>query len=209
MGSFFMETLLIIATFFTGFATIGTVFVAWRVYLSQKADQKVNAARIIISEIRIAERNVDDISFLLQRGQNDFPNVLTESNWKKSAHLFARDFDQDELDSINNFYNTCEIIQDAAKRDNEYFWLATENISRESQRKLVDLIEQSVDSKTMKFNKAKLDRLKVAIIDNYTNFPFLYAPRKTLVTLTTYTQKIQKVSTSSVGIKLKKIAKLN
>jgi hypothetical protein len=205
-----MEILLVIGTFFTGFATIITGFVAWRVYLFQKADQKVNAARIIISEIRTAERNVDEISSLIQRNQSsDFPNVLIESNWKKYAFLFARDFDQDELESINNFYNLCEIIQDAAKRNNEYFWLATENISKESQRKFVDLIEKSVNTKTFKLDNVKLDKLKIAVIDNYTNSPFLYAPKKTLITLTTYIQKVQKLSTSSVGIKLKKIAKLS
>ncbi len=204
-----MEISLIIGTYFAGFATILTGFIAWLVYLSQKADQKVNAARIIISEIRTAERNIDEISNLIQRGQKDFPNVLKESNWKKFAHLFAQDFDQDELDSINNFFNLCEIIQEAAKRDNEYFWLTTENISKESQRKFVDLVEKSVNGKTFKLDKPKLDKLRVAIVDFYTNNPFLYAPKKTQMTLTTYIQKVQKLSTSSVGIKLKKIAKLN
>jgi hypothetical protein len=37
--------------------------------------------------------------------------------------MFASDFDQDQLEEINNFYSLCETIEEAAKRDNSYFWL--------------------------------------------------------------------------------------
>ncbi len=97
---------------FTGFVTLLTGSVAWLVYTSQKRDKKINAARIILSEIRTAEEAIDEIKSDLESVKKDFPSVLPINSWEKYAYLFVSDFDQDQISEVNNFYNNCSVVFD-------------------------------------------------------------------------------------------------
>lgn len=200
------DTYIVIGTFFSGIATILTGIVALIVYSSQKRDKKINAARIILSEIRKAEKGIEDIPPLLGILGSDLPSVLPTNSWSKQSYLFASDFDQDELEELNSFYGFCEQIEDAVKKDNNFFWVTTEQRAKLVQSTLVELIEKSMNS-NFKINPTKLTNLKQSILDTFTNDVYSYSPQKTRTQLTNDISKVKKITTTTTGAKLKKIAK--
>src|ERR1700694_47850 len=111
---------------FTGLTTLVAGLVALGVYFLQKRDIRIKAARVVLSEIRNAERSIDEVSGLLARNANYFPSILPSNNWKVYSYLFATKLSQDELEAINHFYGVCEKLEDLVKRDNSYIWLNAE-----------------------------------------------------------------------------------
>ncbi|OGI76374.1 hypothetical protein A3C57_01190 [Candidatus Nomurabacteria bacterium RIFCSPHIGHO2_02_FULL_33_12] len=189
---------------FSGIATLLTGGVAIGIYFYQKRDTKIQAARVLLTEIRIAEERIDQIrDKVTDNSTADLPSVFPTKSWKQYSHLFISDFDQDELKLINSFYDYGEIVEDFAKRNNDFFWITTEERARVTVQKISDFIEESysqpdphlyVSSKRDLFN-SKLD---------VHNLP--YAPKKTLDGIRDYLNKIHKITTSSCGIKLKQLS---
>lgn len=98
---------------FNGLATLTTGGVAWLVYYRQKKDFKVQAARVLLTEIRIAEERIDKIRENINNNLLlDLPLVFVTKNWKKYAYLFISDFDTDELKLINVFYESGERVEE-------------------------------------------------------------------------------------------------
>src|ERR1017187_6874848 len=98
--------------FFGALITLATGLIAIGVYKSQKADEKVNAATSILFEVRTAEAQASIISDKLHSNNTqDLPSVLPANSWRKFSHLFAKDFDEDELKLVNAFYSSCEDIE--------------------------------------------------------------------------------------------------
>ncbi len=194
---------------FTGITTLIAGSIAFWLYLSQKKDQKVNAARVVLSEIRNAERKTDEISNSLTQWYGDFPSVLPTNSWKDYSYLFASDFDQDELELINEFYGLSELIEEAVRKDNNFFWVSTEYRAQVVQGKLVELIEKALNTRTKQIDSKKLADLKLSILDTFSNDQYSYSPIKTRNLLTTYLGRTRKITTTSAGSKLKKIAHIN
>ncbi len=197
---------------FTGFVTLLTGSVAWLVYTSQKRDKKINAARIILSEIRTAEEAIDEIKSDLESVKKDFPSVLPINSWEKYAYLFVSDFDQDQISEVNNFYNNCSVIQDAIKRDDSYFWLAADSTSQAALSKQIELIYESMkDPKKEDYSIdiEKLVKLSTSVLDSFTRNPYVYIPQRTLVIIKSRLVKINKITTSTTGVKLKRLAQIS
>src|SRR6266567_1560344 len=162
-------------------------------------------ARIILSEIRQAEERIAEISDLLERQQVNFPSVLPVNSWEKYSYLFASDFDQDQIEEINNFYNNCTIIEDAVKKNDRYLWLAADAISQTAQTKYIDLIVASLKADyQIDFNT--LEKYKSSVLETFTQKTFTYAPQRTIDIIRSYLNKIDKITTSTTGIKLKQLA---
>ena len=71
-----MDTFLSI---FSGLATLITGGVAIGIYFYQKRDAKIQAARVLLTEIRIAEEKIEQIKDKVQSGfTNDFPSVFPD-----------------------------------------------------------------------------------------------------------------------------------
>lgn len=193
--------------FFTAIATFLTGFAAYIVYSNQKGDEKVNAARIILSEIRNAEEGIESIRQRLDTiGFGDFPSVLPINNWRKYQHLFAMDLDQDEIELINLFYAKCEAIEDYVKRDNNFFWITTEERARVIQQELAKIVVSS--AKDGKVDDDILKQLKSTFLDKFSNEGYSYSPRKTIDNLKVLVSSYTKITTSTCGEKIKKSAKL-
>jgi hypothetical protein len=79
-------------------------------YRFGKSDEKKRAARIILSEVRQAELAIVE----LRKSKNigSFTSIMPTNKWQDNKHLFATDLDQDEFDSINNFYQYCLVIEE-------------------------------------------------------------------------------------------------
>ncbi len=196
-----------------GIATLATGWIAIRVFKLQKRDEKVNAAISILFEIRDAEDKVKIISEKLHTNNtNDLPSILPTNSWRKYSHLFAKDFDEDELKLVNNFYNSCGIIEELVNKQNNFFWIATEERARVAQRLLADIhlefqkdmVTGGADSEAA--NKTKFDRQRLGITKFYTDEEYLYTPSKTANGLKFQVNNFQNITTTTCGAKLKKLA---
>lgn len=199
-----METFL---NLFSGIATLLTGAVAIGIYFRQKKDAKVQAARVLLTEIRIAEDRIDQIrDKIMNNSTMDLPTVFPTENWKKYSHLFISDFDQDELRSLNVFYDYGELIEDFAKRNNNYFWITTEERAKVTVQKIAQFVDESFQVADPHNNIILRKEFLSKGMDSYNQ---IYAPTKTLEGIKDYLPKIPKITTSSCGVKLKRIAKMN
>jgi hypothetical protein len=196
---------LLIVQNFSGFATLLAGAVAWTVYTQQKKDKKINSARIILSEIRLAEKRIDEIKDLLERNQKNFPSVLPVNSWEKHSALFASDFDQDQIEELNEFYNNCSIIENAVKKDDRYLWLTADAISQTAQTKYFDLIVASLNA-DFTINYDLLEKYRSSVLNTFVQNPYPYAPQVTLNIIRSRMDKLSKLTTSTTGTKLKKLA---
>lgn len=185
---------------FSSFVTLLVGGIAIFLYIKQKSDTKVQAARVLLLEIRTAEERIKQIKEKIQDGRtDDLPSVFPTKSWKLYSHLFISNFDQDELKLIGDFYDYGDLIGEYTKRNNDFFWVTTEERARVVQQTLAKLIIEDVPEK---------DRgIKIDAISNDTSSP--YTPNKTISTVKSYTEKIEFITTTSAGAKLKKLAKMN
>jgi small-conductance mechanosensitive channel len=196
------------SNFFVGLATILTGVAAFVVYKLQKRDEKVNASRIILSEIRSAEDKLKLVKKKIKgSAYEDFPVVLPINSWVNFSHLFAKDFDSDELDRINNFFSNCQSIDEMASKDNNFFWITAEERARVVQQQLPQIVAAAYDANTNKVDKEKLEILKQTILDTVSNEPYAYVPKKTVSAITTLIDNTQMLTNTPIGEKFKKLAK--
>ena len=191
------------SNFFTGFATIITGLVAWIVYVSQKDNSKTQAARLIISEIRIAEEKISKLKEIIDANDMiaDLPLVLPSNNWKLYRNIFIRDFDQDEVKLISSFYELAETIDDFSKRKNNFFWITTEERARVTQQKLGEIFTTSETDEQVEIRRQSL-------VDRYDKYPISYTPQHPLNQVKKHLNSIQFITTTTLGSKLKNIAGL-
>lgn len=200
---FFPDVLL--SNYFVALITffVGT-FVIY-LYITQKDDHKRDAANIVLMELRHAENIIDQIksSEIVETSQV----LLPTNNWTKYNYLFIGDLDRDELDLINNLYNQCELIDKS---------VAQMSISTQLEQK-ANHIHKAIVSLAMEesklypteegalrgFNEKKEKFLKVIHSDGYT-----FRPADPQSRIIKSLLNIQKITTSSAGNILKKIAKL-
>lgn len=189
---------------FVACCTLITGSIAFLIYFAQRRDSKQNSAKVLLTEIRIAEERLDQIRDKIVTNQsNDLPLVFITNSWKQYSHLFIGDFDQDELKLINNFYDYAEAIEDFAKRNNAYFWISAEERSKATTWKTSDFItEFMTDPDADKKIAEKITQFSNGM-DKHLS---IYSPIKTIGGIKDYLPKIQKITTSSCGTKLKKLA---
>jgi len=196
------------SNFFTGLSTFITGLAAFGVYLWQKNDKKINAARVILSEIRNAELKLNQVKKRIKgTTYEDFPSVLSTNSWAKFSFLFANDFDQDELDKINTFFSNCQSIDEMAKKDNNFFWITTEERARVVQQQLPQIIVAAFDATTKRIDQNKLNTLKQTFLDTISNEPYAYVPKKTVNAITLLVDSTSKITETPIGVKFKKITK--
>lgn len=190
---------------FSGLATLLTGTVVIVIYFVQKKDTKRQAARVLLTEIRIAEERIGQISDkMLNNNVSDLPSVFPTKNWKQYSHLFVSDFDQDELKLINSFYDYGELVEDFARRNNNFFWISTEERSKATLHFLSSFITEAMTQPSQQvdaFINNKMSFFSNAL-DRH-NIP--YSPQKTIDGIKNYLSKINKITTSSCGTKLKKL----
>jgi len=96
------------SNFFLALVTLVVGGIAIYLYLVQKRNEKRDAAKIIIQEIRRAE---DIISDYKKTGGYQFAKkIIATNSWAKNIHLFVGDLDNDELDKISDLYSTGEYL---------------------------------------------------------------------------------------------------
>lgn len=205
--------------FQTVVSSVVTVLVglgAFGVYLWQKIDRKKTAARIILIEIENAERQLVAIKASDSDSLPENTLLMPTSSWEKYRHLFGRDFSPREWDTISDFYNRCSLYDKAINYDGSS-------------------LEHDIEAFRLSVNHALAFGLAVTVLgdtsamsddelnDQYVNFGrkvtktfmkpenlYLYKPNKPLNEATKAIKDLNgALSLTSIGNKLRKIAKLN
>ena len=189
-----------LSLYFNGIVTFLTGIIALGIYLLKKRDAKINAARAILGEIQHAEIAIDEIKNTGLGG--NLTSVLQTNAWAQFGHLFMRDLDFLEQRAILNFYNTCKILQRIVEfRQNERL-LQLQEGGFELQRRIIDLSLQENDVENY---SRKVEQMK----NRYHSSTYWFEQNGSKEIILNAAQKIEKVSVTSAGITLKKIAKIN
>lgn len=200
------------SNFLIASATVIVGSLAFFIYTKQKADEKINAATTVLLEIRNAESMIDVIIDKLDKNNAvDLPRVLPVNSWRSNSHLFVKDFDLDDIQLLNAFYSSCEIVEDLALRQNNFVWITTEERARAVQNMLAeihdDFQKDSVAGDVQA--QARFDARKSGLSNFYSNEGLSYAPDKILRGLKFQTTNIKRITSTPCGAKLKELARLS
>lgn len=193
--------MLYIIDFLKNYAEIITslaAILAVLIYFKQKRDRVSEAATVILLEIRQAERR---ISALRESGFvniSDNQLIITNNNWKNHSHLFARKFDHDELDLINRFYSNCQAIDRYTAQVSPEEQVRAKTIAFQESLCTLALKHIMDDAQYRSERDAFMNRINS---ENTTLTPT--APRDQIAKRL---NAIESVTTTSAGIKLKKLA---
>ncbi len=193
---------------FVGLATILTGVAAYAVYLIQKNNAKVQAARVLLTEIRTAEERIAEIRDKVGQATVDLPPVFPTRSWTTYSHLFISDFDQDELRILNEFYDYGGLIEEYAMKNNQFFWITTDERARVTVQKIAQYASEAASlpagSDRNAYMQERRENLN-QLLDGH-NLP--YSPAKTTNRIKELLVKIPTITTSSCGSKLKRLAQL-
>lgn len=144
----------------------------------------------------------------------DAISMSTES-WSKSKYLFVTDFDNNQWESINNFYNACALFDESVKTNASYFQKNEEQVRVNIQKRSADLakeyetlIEQATTADEKANLKSKLkDKIKEAT-DLYISAVSEYNPMKPITDAKQCLETIKlNISLPSALSKLKELTK--
>jgi len=208
------------SNFFIAAITFLGGLVAYFLYQRNVSDAKVAAATTLLLEIQNAERGIREVETNVLNG--DLPNRLlmpTES-WTANKHLFARDFDRDEWDTLSRFYIDCALFDAAVNLNASYFQKNEEQIRVQMHmatamylREYLDGpetdAEQSATEKDPRLASAYQKALKFQELYLAKVGILLYSPQKPLGDARTVMNRIAKTITqNSIGSKLKRLARM-
>ncbi len=170
------------------------------IYRMQKYGEKRDAAIIVINEIRNAEQAIVNIKNTKRIGELSI--ILPNNSWKNKKHLFVKDLDLDEYNLVNEFYNKCDMAEGYRIL---YYKILNESViakSNEMQVALIRLMEEILkNSEAAHEYEVKKEKLvKMANAETW-----LFEPNRPVSNLIEYIDNIIMVTTSSAGLKIKKI----
>ncbi|MEK7613508.1 MAG: hypothetical protein AAB439_01360 [Patescibacteria group bacterium] len=198
------------SNFFVGVATIVTGLAAWVVYSLQKKNTKIQAARVLLTEIRTAEERLEQIREKVTEGSTaDLPGVLSTNSWATYSPLFISDFDQDELKLLNLFYNNAALIEDFARRQNDYFWVTTEERAKITVKIIADFAKSAIDLQDRSQIDAYMSGKRSQFSDILDRHNLPYSPKKTKQGMEELLERTPSVLTTTCGTKLKKLANVD
>jgi hypothetical protein len=181
---------------FNGFATLITGLVAWFVYLYGKRDRKIEIATILLNEIFVAEREINNIK--KNKIISDYVSVLPSNHWEINQHIFVKNFDVDELSKISEFYKSCSLAEDSLKSIRSYLPVSMDQKTRSIQGKLLELMTDSASN-------IEYEEKKKKILDLFHTEDYWFLPNAPTQKLIEYIQNIEQLSISSIGMKFKKV----
>jgi hypothetical protein len=177
-----------------------TGLTAFIIYHMNKYNEKKEAARIIINEIRIAEKAIQEIKNKKQ--VFELSVILPNNTWQHKKHLFINILDDDELNLINEFYYRCSFADLYRKM---IFDVRNEAIFAKSnymQEKLIDIMHETINNPGKSYESEKQ-----ILIGMTNNEGWIFAPETPTASVIEYIENIVLITPTNAGTRLKKIAK--
>ena len=203
-----MEWFVQISTIVSPLVTVAVGLFAFIIYRKQKRDDRKSAANVVLLEIQHIEKAVKITRDALYSDNiNNIEMDIVRGNvWNKYGHLFTSDLDNDEWELISNFFQDAKLLNEAVKKSRESFNEDVAQIRVNKQRVIADLAKAVVDNPTeesIKFLNAQaaaFDKLYMSTQEQH-----LYTPMKYANDAKHYCENLSNISSTSVGVKLKKI----
>ncbi len=193
-----------LVSFVEVFGTVLSVLIAVVLYILKIRKDHRDAAMILLMEIRNAEKEIEEIkkaSVIVET-----TSVMPINSWRKFQHYFVSKLDNDDLILLNNFYNTCSLIDEEVNRLKNLWPIANEEKIKISQQVFGDLAVEFFE-KTDNFTEGSeylIKREKILkILNNETNG---FIPDLPTNRIKQYLPKISNVTTTTCGDKIKRIA---
>jgi len=193
---------------------VGTT--ALLIYRFQKKDKLRAAATTLLLEIQQAERAVVKAKDCIRRRDIDFNlHILQSDTWDQNKYLFTKVLDKDEWDAITEFYDKARLLDDSIRYAKKCFEDDVEQIRINKQRIIADITQQAVvalsmDDGSNSENIIRGMQKKIEMFDKLymsQQSQARYNPQKTIDDAEHSVEDFSNISTTSVGQKLKKIAK--
>lgn len=213
--NFFYSNLFIaIITFLVG--TFG-----FYLYHRRQQDYKRRAARIILLEVRNAEAQLKDARDRIAANSDGWlPEhlyTMPSNSWNENKHLFVEDFKPNEWQSLNEFYDTCQLFDEAIKHNDSRFPEDEKEIRRNVHRATYKYIIECSE----KLLSAGSEEDKQKIVEDFikfrnhavelltdSKFIYIYTPAKQNQDVKNCLDKLDmNLSLSTVGTKLEKLGK--
>ncbi len=196
----------LIASFSGAIATSLSVFVVVAIYFGQLRKERREAARILLMEIRNAEKTITDIK---NSGiVTEMTSLLPVSNWQKFQHLFISDLNQDELILLNDFYNLCAIVQQEIDRMKAHLPVSHEEKIRVTQQIFGRLAERHLKEDNFKQGSEYI-KDRDSVLETLNKEELVFQPSLNAVRIRQYVPNVRYVTATTCDQKLKRIAKLN
>ena len=186
--------------------------IALYIYTRQRRDNKKAAANSIFLEIQHVERCIPKAKEAVRRGDlnNLNFNILREDAWSKYSQMFSTDFDNDEWETITDFYQTARQLDNAITESNDAFGKDVSQIRINKQRIIANITKDVIDGASGDDTETILQNYnqKLDVFDKLymsRQGEFAYTPAKHKNDAEKCLEDLQKISITSIGTKLKKI----
>ena len=209
---------------FIGLITFAVGLFGFVLYKMRNKDSKRRTARIIMLEITNAETQLRDARNRLEDSEKGGIKKLPEhlyvmplDTWTGNRHLFVNDFKTNEWEAINEFYDKCQLFDEAIKENDGRFAKDEQLIRTQVHQATYDLAFKMVDKLDADAPEAEIDEAKeeffakrnalASFITTGENV-WIYAPSKQMRDVEYILANVNyNLSTSSVGTKLTKLSK--
>lgn len=184
----------------TLFQTIVILFTAsfvLIVYFLSKKNEKRDAAVILLDEIRLAEKAIDEIR--RNKTITELNAIMPVNSWFKYKHLFANELNQDEFSLVSQFYNRCEYAEKYRCVLYDIFNESVLEKAKHLQAKLIDIMAEDALNKTSLYQARKKELIKLA-----DNEDWLFRADRPVTNILEYIANINYITPTSSGEKLRK-----
>lgn len=190
--------------------------VALVVYWFQKKDRLRCAAMTLLLEIQQAERAVVRAKEYIRRGDlNVDLHILRSDTWDLNKYLFTKVLDKDEWDSITEFYDKARLLDESINYAKRCFDNDVEQIRTNKQRMLAEIARETIErlqsdgginaDNAIKDMQRKMNAVDALYMSQQGQAS--YNPQKTIDDAKNCVEDFTNISTTSVGQKLKRIAR--
>lgn len=83
------------------------------IYIKQRIDQKKDAAKLILQEIRYAGQQIETLKKF--NAYSSLIKILPTNSWHKNIHLFVGKLKEHEIDLISQFYSGADYLDSFIK----------------------------------------------------------------------------------------------
>jgi hypothetical protein len=150
LNNVFMETIIAIlaAPATLTLVTLLAGLTAGYLYSKQRRDSQKDAADIILREIKSAEEMLPTAKRIIEDAkENGAPEkiqVMKNGSWPKLQHVLARRLPQDVMRSIGEFYDNCQLLDEALDAIDQSFYMNAHEVRASQFRVVADLLEARV-----------------------------------------------------------------